>query len=69
MESLLLWVGRLAGIAGGALTIGAGAARIGGVYQLGSFQAITLLQAGTAGMVLACLAYVAVLGERRASAA
>ena len=46
-------------------TVASVAARLAGKYQLGTFQSLTLLDAGTAGMVLACLAYVAVLAERQ----
>ena len=64
MTVLLLWIARAAGLAGALLTVVAGVARVGGVYQIGSFQVVTLLQAGTAGMVLGCLAYLTVLAER-----
>jgi hypothetical protein len=39
-------------------------ARLAGAYWLGSFQLGTLLQAGTAGMVVACLCFLVVLTER-----
>lgn len=65
MHELLLWVGRLAGLAGALLCGVAGAARLSGSYQLGSYQALTVLDAGTAVMVLGCLAYVAALAEAR----
>ena len=64
MNGMLLWVGRLVGLLGAGLSVGAIAARVAGSYQLGSFQALTLLDAGTAAMVMGCLAYIASLAER-----
>ena len=63
MAVILLWIARLAAAAGVALTIMAVLGRLAGAYQLGDFQALTLLQAGTAAMVLGCLAYVASMAE------
>jgi len=62
---ILLWIGRLSGAVGVLLTAVSVGARLAGKYQLGSFQLLTLLDAGTAGMVMACLAYIAVLAERQ----
>lgn len=67
MHALLLWIGRLAGLAGVLLCGVAVAARLSGSYELGSFQALTLLDAGTAAMVMACLAYLALLAEGRSA--
>jgi hypothetical protein len=64
MHVFLLWVGRLAGTVGVLITAVAVLTRFAGSYQLGSFQVVTLLQAGTAAMVLACLGYVASSAER-----
>ena len=64
METLLIWTGRLAGLAGVVLCVIAGAARLSRVYWLGQFQAITLLQVGVASMVLGCLCLLMVLLER-----
>ena len=64
MQVFLLWIGRLAGALGVLLSAVAVLTRLAGSYQLGSFQALTLLQGGTAVMVLACLAYVASSAER-----
>jgi hypothetical protein len=61
---MLLWIGRVTGLVGVGLSAVAGVARLAGVYQLGSFQALTLLDAGTAAMVMGCLAYLASLAER-----
>jgi hypothetical protein len=64
MQLGLLWAGRALGVTGMALTAAAVVTRAGGAYQLGGFQAVTVLTAGTAAMVGACLAYVAMLAER-----
>jgi hypothetical protein len=62
---ILLWIGRLSGAVGVLLTVASVAARLTGRYQLGTFQSLTLLDAGTAGMVMACLAYIAAMAEHR----
>jgi len=64
MESLLLWVGRLAGVAGVSLLVFSVVARLGGRYFVAGFQTGTLLQVAIATMVLGCLCYVATLAER-----
>jgi hypothetical protein len=64
VETLLIWTGRLAGLAGVVLCVIAGAVRLSGAYWVGGFEAITLLQAGVAGMVLGCLCLLMVLLER-----
>ncbi len=64
MRKLLVWIGRLAGIAGVALCAVAVVARLVGAYWLAGFQVGTLLLVGVAGMVLGCLAYLAALTER-----
>ena len=64
MQALLLWIGRLAGVIGVIGCASASFARLGGTWSIGSFQVGTLLQAGTAAMVLGCLAYCASLAER-----
>jgi len=65
MEQLLLWIGRLAGLAGAVVCAAAVIIRMSGGFVAGGFQVGTLLQVGIAAMVLACLAYLAVLAERR----
>ena len=62
---ILLWIGRVSGAVGVLLTVASVAARLAGKYQLGSFQSLTLLDAGTAAMVMACLAYIAAMAEHR----
>jgi hypothetical protein len=64
METLLIWTGRLAGLAGVVVCVIAGATRLSGAHWLGQFQATTLLQVGVAGMVLGCLCLLMVLLER-----
>jgi len=64
MEMLLLWIGRLAGVAGALIALAAVVARGSGQYVVAGLQVGTLLQAGIAAMVLGCLAYVARLAER-----
>ncbi|MEP7209166.1 MAG: hypothetical protein ABI920_19710 [Casimicrobiaceae bacterium] len=65
MHKLLLWLGRLAGLAG-VLVIGvAVATRLQGRYVIFNYQTGTLLLAGIALMVLGCLAYLALLAEQR----
>lgn len=64
MESLLLWVGRLAGIAGVLLLAFSVLARLGGRYIVAGFQTGTLLQMAIAVMVLGCLCYLASIAER-----
>ena len=63
----LRWAARLAGLIGVVLTLVAGLSRLSGRYSLGTYQAITVLQAGTAMMVLGCLLYLASAAERRMS--
>jgi hypothetical protein len=64
MQLGLLWAGRLLGITGVALTAVAVATRLGGAFHLGRFEAVTLLNAGVAAMVAACLAYLVSIAER-----
>lgn len=66
METLLLWVARLAGTGGVALSILSALMRVTGKYWIAGLQVGTILMGGIAAMVLACLAYLAVLAERRA---
>jgi hypothetical protein len=61
---MLLWVGRLAGIAGALLCVLAGVVRISGHFWLGNFQLGTLLLAGIAIMVAGCVCLLLVLADR-----
>ena len=63
MQTLCKWIARLAGIAGVAAIAVAMVSRLAGAYLVGSFQVGTLLQAGIAAAVLACLAYLVALVE------
>jgi hypothetical protein len=65
MHGMLMWIGRVASLLGVGLCAVAIAVRASGGYQLGSFQALTLLDAGTAAMVMGCLAYIASFAEGR----
>jgi len=64
MNSILIWTARIAGTAGVAAMLFAFAGRLGGIYWLAGFQVGTVLQAGMAAALLACLAYLVVLAER-----
>jgi hypothetical protein len=68
MNHLLRWVARIAGAIGVVLCAVSMLSRMGGVWMVGGFQVGTLLQAGIAGMVLGCLAYLAILVEKTAGA-
>ena len=64
MHSLLLWVGRLAGLVGIVMCAVACLARLQQVWNLGGYSIGSILQAGMAGLLLGCLAYLADLAER-----
>jgi len=64
METLLIWTGRLAGLAGVLLCVIAVAGRLSGAYRLFQFEALTVLQVGVAGMVLGCLCLLMALIEQ-----
>lgn len=64
MQALLMWAARIAAVAGVALMATAVMARVSGVYSLGSFQSGTILLAGMAAVLLACLGYLITLAER-----
>jgi len=65
MQSLLLWIARLAGFLGVLLVIVAALRRASGAFFLGTFQIGTVLQGGVAVMVLSCLAYLILVVEYR----
>ena len=64
MNSLLIWIGRIAGLAGVILCAVAFVSRAAHIWNLGSFNIGAILQAGLAGMLLGCLAYAAHVAER-----
>ena len=66
MQALCKWIARLAGIVGVAAIAVAIAARLAGAYWFGGLQVGTILQAGMAAMLLACLAYLVALVEAAA---
>ena len=64
MDKQLLWIGRVAGVGGLALCALVAVLRLSGHYFLGSFQLVTLFQAGMAAMIAGCLCFLALLTER-----
>ena len=64
MESVLLWIGRIAGTAALLLSAWAAAARLQGAYFAGGFQIGTLLLVGMTGMIVACFCLLFVLTMR-----
>ena len=64
MSKLLVWMGRVAGLAGVILAAIAVVARLSGWWHIGSLSVGTLLMAGVAAMVAGTLAYAASLAER-----
>jgi hypothetical protein len=64
VEKMLLWIGRLGGIAGLILCAMAVLARMRSVYNVAGFQVGTLLLAGVAVMLVGCLGYLAAIAER-----
>ena len=64
MIELLKWSARAAGLLGVVLVAVSVAVRFTGSYSLGSFQIGTVMQAGMAAMLFACLAYLAIMAER-----
>jgi len=64
MNDMLLWLGRIAGVAGALLCIAAIAIRVAGQYWLAGFQVGTLLLAGSAAMVGGCLCFLWVIAGR-----
>ena len=64
MESLLLWVGRVAGLLGVAVSAWAALSRLAGSYFVAGFQIGTLLSAGMTAMLVACICFLMVLTDR-----
>jgi hypothetical protein len=64
MRAVLIWAARSAGVLGVVTMVLAVAGRLSGAYWLGGFQMGTLLQAGMAAMLAACLAYLVALAEQ-----
>lgn len=64
METVLLWVGRLAALAGVLICAWAAWGRLSGTYYFAGFQVGTLLQAGTVALLAACVCFLMVLTAR-----
>jgi len=64
MDKPLLTLGRIAGVVGVLTVALAGTARVWGRYEFGGFEVGTLLVAGIAAMVFACLCFLVVLTNR-----
>ena len=64
MDTLLLWVGRLAGLGGVLLCVWAIYNRMGGSFSAFGFQVGTLLQAGMTAILVGCLCLLIVLTNR-----
>jgi len=64
MNDMLLWVGRIAGVVGALVCIGAIVFRVAGQYWLGGFQLGTLLVAGSALMIGGCFCLLWVIAGR-----
>jgi len=67
MRMLLLWMGRVGGVAGVILCAVAIVVRLRGEFNFGGFQVGTLLLGGMAAVLLGCLGYLAFLAERERS--
>ena len=65
MENLLRWAGRAAGLAGLLICAFAVTVRLGGQWSYHNFQVGSILQAGMAMLIVACLAYCASIAERK----
>ncbi len=63
MEILLLWIGRISGIAGVGLCGWAAYGRLTGAYFVGGFQVGTILLAGMAAILVACFFLLLVLTD------
>ena len=61
MQTLLLWVGRVAGAGGVLIFAVAVAARLGGQSQILDFQTVTVLHASVAVMLVGCVSYLALI--------
>jgi hypothetical protein len=65
MAGIFLTVGWLAGAVGVLLTLIAGVGRLAGLYWIASYQAGTILLAGMAMMLVACLGFLVALTLQR----
>ena len=67
MDTLLLLIGRLSGVAGALLAVFAVILRATGRYSVGNYDAGTLFIGGMATMMFACLCLLIVLTNRLAA--
>ena len=65
MEMVLVWLGRLAAVAGTVMLVASIAFRLSGRYFIGDLQIGTLLNVAMAGLVFACTCFLAVLTRRK----
>ncbi len=65
MNTLLIWIGRLAGLVGLVAVACAVVLRVMGTWHLGGLQIGTLMNGGVAALVLGAWAYAASMAERR----
>ncbi len=63
MDMLLLWIGRIGGLAGTVVALAAIVTRLSGHYWLVGVPAATLLQGGMALILVGCIAYLARLAD------
>lgn len=61
LQDLLIWIGRITGVLGVLMTVVAVGARLTGTFHVGGFEAGTLMQAGMAVMLVACVSYLALI--------
>ena len=67
MDVLLIWIGRLVGLAGVVLCGVAVYSRMTGSYFVGSFQVGTLLQAGMTAILVGCFCLLIAITNRHRS--
>jgi hypothetical protein len=61
LQDLLIWIGCITGVIGVLMTVVAVLARLSGAFHVGGFEAGTLMQAGMAVMLVACVSYLALI--------
>lgn len=64
MEMALVWIGRVAGVAGAVLCVVAVVVRLGGTYYLAEIPVGQVFQVGMAAMLAGCLGLLAAVYER-----
>jgi len=66
VDSVMVWIGRAAGVVGAAIVGAAALVRLSGTYWLGGFQAGTVFLAGIACLTFGCFCMLIALTQRRA---